>query len=289
MTTSWSLVVPPGKFDDADRMWRTWVEQYGQPPGNDVRVDIVHTSAGDRRRYLVRPGPRTNHGHPAAWKSAGYTGAEIAAAAVAMGWSPIFIIKFLKTEMGVSLGDAKILVDQQLPADVQLANAQLRAIAEFSLRISPEATDSDIEELESKTQYEKKIRALVAADRYDAFDTLLERFDDRTTSFHELSELEARAIVEQYVSDLRIEVDVEVSGGHEFDFGWIFYYQSTEYLQTREMGTQLVGQGPILIDRFTATLWAMGSALTEELCVENYRATGDPTRPEISANRGGHS
>ncbi len=278
----WVLVVPPVKRHAADEMWAGWVEQHGRPADDEIRMDILHTSAGDRVRYLVRRGPRTNHGHPHAWLDAGYSTSEIAAAAIARGWPPVQIIKFLKTEMGVLIGDAKTLVDQQLPADVQLANAQMRAVADFSPRISPAATNEDIERLESQTNISMKLRALVAAERHGEVDSVIERFDEEATSFAELSQLEARALVEQLVERLRTEVDLAVSDGNEYEFGWIFYYQSAQYLRTLDFHTQLIGQGPILVDRYTATIWSMGSAHHETTCVANYRATGNPA---VSAAR----
>lgn len=35
----------------------------------------------------------------------------------------------------------------------------------------------------------------------------------------------------------------------EEDFGWVFFYESRRYLETRNRSHQLVGNGPLIVDR----------------------------------------
>jgi len=259
-----------------DRRWNAWVSKYGRPDADDIRVDTLRTSSGNRRRYLVRQRPSTSHGHPLAWKNSGMTPPEVAAAALASDWPPILIIKFLNSEMGVPLGEAKIFVDKQLPEDTRLANAQLRAVAEFALHLG-DATDAQIEDLEAQTNISKKIRGLVSAGRQQELDAVFGRFDVATCSFAELSLAEARRLAEEHLDGLGPPTALEITGTSEHDFGWLFSYQSANDLRTRNFVDQLGGNGPILVDRFTATLWPTGSAFPEEVAVDNYRKSGNPT------------
>lgn len=278
----WAVVVPPSDFETADRRWLAWVGLHGRPADGDVRVDTFTSSTSNsRRRYLVRKGSTSDRGTPSALNDAGRSASEIAATALALGWDPMQIIVFLRTQMAVALGDAKEIVLALLPEDVQLANAQLRAVAAFWAKVSLDTTEEAeqaIDRLEAQTDISQKLRALVTAGRPEDVGHAIERFDTSTGRFTELTRAQARKIVADYVTELDFEGDLIVLDGQEYDFGWTFFYQSAEYVRTSDVSAQLVGHGPSLVDRYTAALWATGSAFSERLCVANYRATGDPTR-----------
>lgn len=277
----WALVIPASPLDHADEKWAAWIEQFGLPEGDDIRVDIVHTSSGDHRRYLVRRGPLTAPGYPLAWKAAGQSSSEIAASALAIGWPPISILKFLKTEMGIPLSDAKALVDEILPSDVQLADAKLRAVAELSLHIRTTATDSDIERLEAQTGITTKLRALVAAGRHDEVRAVVERWDTEAHRFNELPYVDALALAQRFLGGSESEIRLEVLDGIEYDFGWIFPYRP---IKSSAAGPRrfIGGNAPILIDRYTARLWVTGTAYSQDIFAANYRSTGDPSKSKTS-------
>lgn len=57
----------------------------------------------------------------------------------------------------------------------------------------------------------------------------------------------------------------------ETEFGWIFFYQSREYLLTDDFSFCLVGNAPIIVDREDGSLHETGTAEPLEHYIENYR------------------
>lgn len=44
--------------------------------------------------------------------------------------------------------------------------------------------------------------------------------------------------------------DIDLDGeGQEYDFGWVFYWNSTEYIKTGDRRDSLVGNAPIVVTR----------------------------------------
>ena len=57
----------------------------------------------------------------------------------------------------------------------------------------------------------------------------------------------------------------------EYDFGWVFFYQSVQYLKTKEFFGGLVGNAPLIVDRDNGTLHVTGTIESPEFYVEKYR------------------
>ena len=60
------------------------------------------------------------------------------------------------------------------------------------------------------------------------------------------------------------------------DFGWVFFYQSSEYLKTEDFSKSLVGNAPIIVSNSDGTLHETGTAESIELYIENFKRCGDP-------------
>jgi hypothetical protein len=56
----------------------------------------------------------------------------------------------------------------------------------------------------------------------------------------------------------------------EKDFGWIFFYQALEYLETQDSGFQLLGNAPIIVDRADGSLHETGTAEPIEHYIRDY-------------------
>lgn len=67
----------------------------------------------------------------------------------------------------------------------------------------------------------------------------------------------------------------------ERDFGWVFFYESKEYLDTREIGARMLGNAPIIVDRRDGSVHVTGSAMP----VERYIAEYERRRSSPSAAR----
>lgn len=58
----------------------------------------------------------------------------------------------------------------------------------------------------------------------------------------------------------------------ERPFGWVFFYQSEEYLRTKSLGHMLVGGGPILVNKLTGEILQLGSFSWEDQLKEYERS-----------------
>lgn len=59
-------------------------------------------------------------------------------------------------------------------------------------------------------------------------------------------------------------------------FGWIFLYQSAEFLDSGDYSKMISGNAPLLVDRFTGALWITDTAERPDAYAQNYLATGNP-------------
>lgn len=57
---------------------------------------------------------------------------------------------------------------------------------------------------------------------------------------------------------------------------FVVFYQSKEYIETGSLGSELVGHGPVLVDKKTKKLYHTGSARLAESYVASYEKYGDP-------------
>ena len=57
----------------------------------------------------------------------------------------------------------------------------------------------------------------------------------------------------------------------EHDFGWVFFYNSTN-----PDSTPIAGNAPFIVERESGDLLTTGTAYPIEHYIQNYRTTGDP-------------
>jgi immunity protein 35 of polymorphic toxin system len=56
-------------------------------------------------------------------------------------------------------------------------------------------------------------------------------------------------------------------------YGWVFFYQSARFLETRNPLDQFAGNAPLIINRFTRELRCTGTAHPTEHYLAEYEAT----------------
>lgn len=56
----------------------------------------------------------------------------------------------------------------------------------------------------------------------------------------------------------------------EKQWGWVFFYQSSEYLETGDFSSQLAGNAPFIVNKYTGELIATGTALPIEDYINEY-------------------
>ena len=55
---------------------------------------------------------------------------------------------------------------------------------------------------------------------------------------------------------------------------WVFYYQSSKYLETKKFDDMLIGNGAILVDKMTGKISVAGTARPLEYYIANYEKYG---------------
>lgn len=98
-----------------------------------------------------------------------------------------------------------------------------------------------------------------------------------------LSREEAIARVKGHLVALEPGVGVELAlleqNTLEEDFGWVFFYQSKDFLESGRVSDKLAGNSPIIVDRRDGTIHTTGTAHPIESYVSNYRRYGSPYPP----------
>ncbi len=56
----------------------------------------------------------------------------------------------------------------------------------------------------------------------------------------------------------------------EFEYGWTFFYNSKEYIETGNIMMALGGNGAIIVNRYDGSLLQTGSAHPTEIYIEDY-------------------
>ncbi|QSI30217.1 hypothetical protein GNX71_11730 [Variovorax sp. RKNM96] len=62
----------------------------------------------------------------------------------------------------------------------------------------------------------------------------------------------------------------------EKPWGWVFFYTSKKWHETRDGRYAVAGNAPILVEKRTGQLIATGTAMPTEHYIENYERTGSP-------------
>lgn len=57
----------------------------------------------------------------------------------------------------------------------------------------------------------------------------------------------------------------------EEEFGWVFFYNSRRYLETKDTSWMVLGCSPIIVNRFTGEVHATGSSRPLQAYIEDYR------------------
>ncbi len=89
---------------------------------------------------------------------------------------------------------------------------------------------------------------------------------------------QAKQIVESHLASISkaLEPDAAViveSATLERAFGWVFFYQSREYLRSGSFSHALAGNAPLIVDRLTGDIVATGTRHPIEQYLAEYEAS----------------
>ena len=71
----------------------------------------------------------------------------------------------------------------------------------------------------------------------------------------------------------KIERDDELVLGKsvEFEEGWLFYFTSKKYLETRDLRYRPIGLGPVIVGKKRGDVYQGGSGYTEEEWIDRFK------------------
>jgi hypothetical protein len=92
----------------------------------------------------------------------------------------------------------------------------------------------------------------------------------------------ARKLVEAQVNALGIEISSDDKivildeSTIEKDWGWVFFYTSRKWRDTRDLRYALAGNSPFIVERKSGRVIATGTAFPIEQYIANYERCGNP-------------
>lgn len=91
-----------------------------------------------------------------------------------------------------------------------------------------------------------------------------------------ITALEARELAHRHIKSLEAEIgcELELVDGSTLErpFGWMFFYQSSEFLRTQNHVFALAGNGGLIVSRESGHLTTTGTAMAPEYYLEQYEA-----------------
>ncbi|WP_445456098.1 YrhB domain-containing protein [Flavobacterium sp. HNIBRBA15423] len=85
---------------------------------------------------------------------------------------------------------------------------------------------------------------------------------------------EAQEIVKKELKKLEVKANIELgimeSETITFDFGWVFFYQSKKFIESKNEDFIVGGNAPIIVDKFNSKLLFTGTRMNEDFYIEKY-------------------
>lgn len=83
---------------------------------------------------------------------------------------------------------------------------------------------------------------------------------------------EAEVIARQYLEDLQKEIDcpLQLTKTQEESFGWVFFYQAKEFLETGALSAMLAGNAPFIVNRKDGVIHVLGTAYPVDVYLKEY-------------------
>lgn len=85
---------------------------------------------------------------------------------------------------------------------------------------------------------------------------------------------EATIMITKYLKNLEttppIDLKLLEESTKEFELGWVFFYQSKEFVETGEIFSSLAGNGAIIVNKYDSSIHQTGSAHPVEHYINEY-------------------
>ena len=83
---------------------------------------------------------------------------------------------------------------------------------------------------------------------------------------------EAKVVAKEYLTDLQgiIGNPVQITKIQKEYFGWVFFYQSKNYLKTGNISWILAGNAPFIVCHETGAVHVLGTAYPADVYIKEY-------------------
>ena len=71
------------------------------------------------------------------------------------------------------------------------------------------------------------------------------------------------------------EVVLQEEHTEEHSFGWVFFFNSRRYVETRDLSYALAGNGPLIVDRRDGSIYQISTAYAREDSIRAYAQGGE--------------
>jgi Immunity protein 35 len=69
----------------------------------------------------------------------------------------------------------------------------------------------------------------------------------------------------------RISLQMISSSTLEQDFGWVFFYNSKEFIESGNLSDMLAGNAPLIVDKFDGSVHVTGTAYPIEFYIKEFK------------------
>ena len=94
-----------------------------------------------------------------------------------------------------------------------------------------------------------------------------------------VSKTEARELARKYVSSMEMKTGLELvikdNETIEKSFGWVFFYDSKDFVETKDPKFIIAGNAPIIIDRKSGAIYETGTARSVDFYIEQFERAND--------------
>ena len=82
----------------------------------------------------------------------------------------------------------------------------------------------------------------------------------------------AETIANQHMAELQkdTKVSLQITKIQEESFGWVFFYESKEYIDTGYLSSMLAGNAPFIVDNQAGEVHTLGTAHPAEFYIQEY-------------------
>ncbi len=205
--------------------------------------------------------------------SSGTDHREAARLAQSEGYSRLAVIKGLHAlwEMPLTPEAMALAFNESAVDDL----AAMFHVLGWIIEQNPASTMSEFQAFDDATGISVKTQALSLARRPRDTITVVDRMGPGL-HLRTIDENRARQMASLTIREDDGLLRIQDQSTLRLSFGWIFLYQSAEFLDTGDYSTMISGNAPLLVDRFTGALWITDTEQRPDAYAENYLTTGNP-------------